>query len=68
MNTEMIKNEIMAMLNTLKSDFREVSGVAWDNRPDADEESMDDFRSSMDSAEKEFNETFDAIVEKLGAL
>lgn len=68
MNTEMIKNEIMAMLTTLKSDFREVSGVAWDNCPDADEESMDDFRSSMDSAEKEFNETFDAIVERLGTL
>lgn len=68
MNKETNKNEIMAMLNTLKGDFREVSSVAWDNCPDADEESMDDFRSSMDSAEKEFNETFDAIVERLGTL
>lgn len=68
MNKETTKNEIMAMLNTLKVDFSEVSSVAWDNRPDEDEESMDDFRSSMDSAEKEFNETFDAIIERLGTL
>ena len=68
MNTEMIKNEIMAMMNTLKRDFSEVSSVAWDNCPDAYEESMDDFRSSMDSAEKEFNDTFNALVERLGAL
>lgn len=64
----MNKDEIMEMVNTLKNNFREVSMIAWDNCPDADENSMDDFRSSMGRAEKEFDDTFNAFVERLGAL
>lgn len=64
----MNKDEIMEMLNTLKNKFREVSMIAWNNCPDADEDSMNDFSSSMNNAENVFNNTFDALVERLGDL
>ena len=54
----MDKKKVAEALEELKSCFKEVSHLAWDNCPDADEDAMEEFESDMNDAEKDFDEAF----------
>lgn len=62
----MNRDKIKELLETLKSNFKEVANVAWDNCPDAKyEEAEGEFEDTVNSAEAEFNRAYDAIMEEL---
>ena len=49
----MNKNMFIKMSNLLKNSLGRAFGIAWGSRPDADTKPMDNFSSSMNSAEKD---------------
>ena len=62
----MDKDRIKELVKTLKSDFEEVISTAWDNCPDADEEARGEFEETVDSAEAEFDDAYNAVMKLLG--
>lgn len=57
----MDKKKIAEALEELKSCFSEVSHLARDNCPDADEDAMEEFESDMNDAEKDFDKAFETV-------
>lgn len=61
----MNRDKIKELLETLKSNFKVVANVAWDNCPDAKyEEAEEEFEDTVKSAEEEFNKAYDTIMEE----
>lgn len=59
---EKIKNQINDLLKKLKCEYDEVSSMAWDNRPDFDEEYLEEYEGNLSDSEKNFTIAFEQLA------